>query len=111
MIIAIDIGNTAMKFGVFEGDELVKKFVVSTDADDIPAALSRALAENVDGKPDGVIISSVVPEVDSLMNELFLRAGIAARQIKPTDDLGLTISFRIDGFVTDRLVNALAASE
>src|SRR3954452_5658467 len=86
MLLAIDIGNTAMKFGVFESDELTKKFIVSTDAEDVLAEMSRAVGENVIGKPDGVIISSVVPEFDGLVYELFLRAGMAARQIRPTDD-------------------------
>ena len=111
MLLTLDIGNTAMKFGVFEGDELIKKFVVPTDADDVPADMSRAIGENVDGKPDGVMISSVVPEFDDVVYELFLRSGIAARQIKPTDDFGLTIGFPVDSFGTDRLVNSFAAVE
>jgi len=111
MLLAIDIGNTAIKFGVFEDGDLVKKFIIPTDAEDVLADMSRAVGENVIGKPDGVIISSVVPEFDALIYELFLRAGIAARQIKSTDDLGLTITFPVDGFGTDRLVNSFAAAE
>ena len=41
MLLAIDIGNTAIKFGVFEDGDLVKKFIVPTDAEDVLADMSR----------------------------------------------------------------------
>ena len=111
MLLALDIGNTAMKFGVFEGDELIKKFIVATDVDDVSGELRNALGENIGGDLDGVIISSVVPEYDATVHETFLSAGIAARQVTAKDDFGLKFSFSVDSFGTDRLVNSFAAAE
>ena len=73
MILAIDIGNTSIALGGFEGDDL--KFVVrlSTDItkteDEYASKIMNILAlynvtkENV----DGAIISSVVPPLNSIM--------------------------------------------
>jgi type III pantothenate kinase len=111
MLLAIDIGNTAMKFGVFEGDELVSKFVIPTVRDRTSDELKAALAEHLTEAPDAVIFSSVVPELDGALNETFLRAGIAARQVTTSDDLGLTFNFPIDDAGTDHLINSFAAVE
>ena len=73
MILAIDIGNTSIALGGFEGDEL--KFVVrlSTDVkkteDEYASKIMNILTihnvtkENV----EGAIISSVVPQLNSIM--------------------------------------------
>jgi type III pantothenate kinase len=111
MLLAIDIGNTAMKFGVFDGDELRSKFVLPTHSSDVPAELRRTLDCNLAKTPNAVIFSSVVPGVDAAVSEFFLRTGITARQIKTTDDFGLNLTFPVDGFGTDRLVNSFAAAE
>jgi type III pantothenate kinase len=111
MLLALDIGNTAMKFGVFEGDELVSKFVLPSSRDYGHDDLRRALTAHFTGVPTGVIFSSVVPEIDAVVNELFLRSGIAARQVTANDDLGLTFPSAVDHVGTDRLVNSFAAAE
>jgi type III pantothenate kinase len=111
MLLAIDVGNTAMKFGVFDGDELRAKFVVPTQLANMSAELKRSLDQNLGESPDAVIFSSVVPEADTVLNELFLRSGLAARQVTTQDNFGLTFNFSVDSFGTDRLVNSFAAVE
>src|SRR5437588_9408800 len=96
MLLAIDIGNTAMKFGVFDGDELVSKFVIPTRREYTHDDLARELGKQTSPDWDAVIFSSVVPELDAAINETFLRAGIAARQLSTTDDYGLTYDSPID---------------
>ena len=111
MLLAIDIGNTAIKFGVFDGDDLVSKYVVPTHRDYSDDDLRRALTAYLEHAPDNVIFSSVVPELYSVVKELFLREGIAAHQVSASDDFGLIFNFSIDHIGTDRLVNAFAAVE
>lgn len=70
MILAIDIGNTTTKFGVFENEKLVKKHIIPTirskSADEIHESIGSELNYNL----HGVIISSVVPELNESFTKL-----------------------------------------
>ena len=111
MLLTIDIGNTALKFGVFDGDDLLSKFFVPTHREYSDDDLRRAVTAHLEQAPDEVIFSSVVPELDGVVSALFLRGGIQARQVSTSDDFGLIFNFPIDHIGTDRLVNASAAVE
>src|SRR6185295_1036032 len=69
LLLAIDIGNTHIKFGLFEGAELKHKVRLATDqgrTDDeygvllVQALSQRGLAPDV---VDSAIVASVVPEL------------------------------------------------
>lgn len=73
MLIAIDIGNTNIKYGIFEGKTLKTSFRVSSaplrTADEYGSVLTSLLASQ-DIKIsdiDGVIISSVIPSLNYTM--------------------------------------------
>lgn len=70
MILAIDIGNTTTKFGVFENEKLIKRHTIPTirskSADDIFQSIGDELKYNF----SGVIISSVVPELNESFTKL-----------------------------------------
>lgn len=98
MILAIDIGNTSIALGGFEGDEL--KFVgrLSTDVkktdDEYASKIMNILAlhnvhkENV----DGAIISSVVPALNSVIkNAIRLVYDIDALMVCPGIKTGIGI--------------------
>lgn len=98
MILAIDIGNTSIALGGFEGDEL--KFVgrLSTDVtkteDEYASKIMNILAlhsvhkENV----DGAIISSVVPALNSVMKSaLRIVYDIEALMVSPGIKTGIGI--------------------
>ena len=67
MILGIDIGNTNIKYGVFDGDKLVASFRVSSrltrTADEYGAVLVNLLKDKGIEKTDvgGIIVSSVIP--------------------------------------------------
>ncbi|HTH51383.1 MAG TPA: type III pantothenate kinase [Pyrinomonadaceae bacterium] len=110
MLLAIDIGNTAIKCGVFDGDILISKFVVKTkdyDADELHALI----AHHLDPVPKNAIVSSVVPELSATVAQVLTTTGCEARLITSKDDLGLTRSFSGETIGTDRLVNSFAAAE
>ncbi len=70
MLFAIDIGNTNIKYGIFNGDELIASFRVSSKknetADEYGATLLNLLSNsNISVEDiDGIIISSVIPSLN-----------------------------------------------
>ncbi|MBX7172837.1 MAG: type III pantothenate kinase [Pyrinomonadaceae bacterium] len=70
MILAIDIGNTTTKFGVFENESLIQRHTIPTirskTADDIFESLNGELNQFF----AAVIISSVVPELNESFTKL-----------------------------------------
>lgn len=117
MIICIDIGNTNIKYAVYEGDELKVSFRVSTDF----KRTSDEYGEQIIGMLDikgisaneitGGIVSSVVPSLDytiDKMCEIYLN--IQPLHIAPGLKSGLNI--RCDDareVGADRIVNCVSA--
>lgn len=70
MIMAVDIGNTNIKIGIFDNDELVKSFKMSTivnrTSDEYVAILTQLLIHNKISLENitGAIVSSVIPQLD-----------------------------------------------
>lgn len=118
MILLIDVGNTNIVMGVHDGERIVSDFRLSTDArktsDEIAIEvlslfqMNRLRAEDI----DGVIISSVVPNVmyslENMVRKLFnvppvvvgagVKTGINVKTDNPKE-VG-----------ADRIVNAVAAT-
>ena len=76
MLLAIDIGNTNIKYGIFDGKVLKASFRVSSSltrtADEYGSVLTSLLkslgAETTD--IDGIIISSVIPSLNYTMRHM-----------------------------------------
>jgi type III pantothenate kinase len=119
LLVVVDVGNTNTVFGVYRGDELVESFRLSTDtestADEYGAMLlplfDRAGLDLAD--TEGVIVSSVVPPLQSTLDRLARRYfGRAPLFVEPGIKTGMPI--RYDNPVevgADRIVNAVAARE
>lgn len=117
MLLAIDVGNTNIVFGVFQGEKLAASWRAETDIHRMPdeyAMLLKNLLETHGlhfSDLTGCIIASVVPPLSGTMQELAQRylgqtplivgaginAGVRIRTDNPTE-VG-----------ADRIVNALAA--
>ena len=69
MLLAIDIGNSSIKFGVFDDDQLVSKFSIPTKRDSTADDLKRAVDKNISQPISAAIICSVVPEIDNAFGE------------------------------------------
>ena len=111
MLLAIDIGNSAIKFGVFDGERLLLKFSTPTDRGCTASDLEQATAASLKPPFESAIACSVVPKVDNAMREFISeRLGVAPRFLDNTFDFGLTIKYEtVSTLGTDRLVNAFAA--
>ena len=111
MILAIDIGNSSVKFGIFDKENLVSRFQIPTvrtqDADEI----NSLIQDNFKQKISAIVISSVVPE----LRESFQTLGEKFFDVSPifvdnTFDLGLKIKyFPPENLGIDRIVAAFAA--
>lgn len=117
MLLAIDIGNTSMSFGVFKGKKLIKAFRVSSRLSRL--SYNKVLADA--GRKNGVlpkditaaIICSVVPNlilrVDKAVKWLF---GVSAIIVGKHVEAPIRNNYRKPEQVgQDRLVDAVAAKE
>lgn len=117
MILAIDVGNTNIKYGVFDGDKLISSFRVSSrlsrTADEYGSVLINLLTNSGVNKNDidGVIISSVIPSLNYTichMCEYFF--GITPMMVGPGIKTGLNIKTDNPKEVgADIIVNSVSA--
>ncbi len=71
MIITIDVGNTNVVIGGFEGEELKWKWRISSHQERTPDEWWFFLKEIFAYSPEGVIISSVVPSISRTLENCF----------------------------------------
>ena len=117
MIICIDVGNSNIKYAVYDGDELRLSFRVATDlkktSDEYGAQLVSMLNINdIDrAQITGGIFSSVVPSLDYTLDRMLHGyLGIAAKQIAPGLKTGLRMRAENAKEVgADRIVNNVSA--
>lgn len=117
MILAIDIGNTNIVLGLFEGDEVTEQSRISTErkktADEYGILIISILKlrAEVRSRVKGVIISSVVPPLTGVFAEMTQKYfGIEPIIVGPGLKTGLSIGYDDPRQVgADRVVNAVAA--
>src|SRR3954470_5295554 len=117
MLLTVDVGNTNIAFGLFEGDKLVHQFRCESarqrTSDEYAVLVRQMLAlRDVDPrKVDAGIIASVVPSLTDVMVEMVRRA--FARDplvVGPKLRSGMAILYENPREVgADRIVNAVAA--
>jgi len=116
MLLAVDIGNTNIVLGIFEGEDLTQSWRLATlqdrTADELRVLVGRLFEERDLDMTDvsGVVLASVVPPLTSTVTEMVRGAfGRDALAIDATN-VGLPIAYQAPGDVgADRLVNAVAA--
>lgn len=119
ILVVVDVGNTNTVFGVYRGDELVTDFRLSTDtertADEYGAMLLPLFARaGLDPEAaSAVVVSSVVPPLNSTLNHLAREFfGRQPLYVEPGIKTGMPIRYDNPSEVgADRIVNAVAARE
>lgn len=111
MLLAIDIGNSSIKFGVFDGETLASKSAVPTHRDYTADELGRRVGERLGPHIADAVACSVVPQVDDAVREFIKGSlGLGVAFIDNSFDFGLKIRYQpLNALGTDRLVNAFAA--
>lgn len=119
MLLVIDIGNTNIVLGLYDGPRLHLRWRLQTNTaktGDEYGVLIRQLfvSENVQpGDVTGCIVASVVPPMSSLITEMVERYfGIHSMVVGPGIKTGMPIRYENPREVgADRIVNAIAAFE
>jgi type III pantothenate kinase len=117
LLLAIDVGNTNISVGAFDGETLAHQWRLSTRADasaDELGVLVRGIFETsqVDiADIDAVILSSVVPRLDRALERMCTQyVGVAPMVVGPGIRTGVQIRYDNPKEVgADRVVNGLAA--
>lgn len=117
MLVTIDVGNTNITIGVFEGADIVGSFRLTTKmqrtSDEFGVSLlSLFRAKNIDPTlVEGVLISSVVPKVmHSLNNSIRKFFNLEPMIVGPGVKTGISVKLENPKQVgADRIVNVVAA--
>lgn len=119
MLLAIDVGNTNIVLGVFDGATLVHSWRLQTlrerTADELGLLVDGLFAHSrIDRvKIRGVILGSVVPPLTGTLVSMTLQYfGVPALIVEPGVNTGMPILYENPAEVgADRIVNAVAAYE
>jgi type III pantothenate kinase len=119
MLLAIDVGNTNIVLGVFDGADLVQGWRLQTvrerTSDEIgllvDGLFARSRIERVQIR--GVILGSVVPPLTNTMRDMAQRYfGVPALVVEPGVNTSMPILYENPSEVgADRIVNGIAAYE
>jgi type III pantothenate kinase len=117
MLLAVDVGNTHTVLGVFDGEALRAHWRIATRRDatsDELGVLLRSLLPSASlsaGEVTGVVVSSVVPDVDATIARMTRDSfGFAPMFVEPGIRTGMPILYDNPKEVgADRIVNAVAA--
>lgn len=117
MLLTIDVGNTNIKYGIFDGDRLAHSFRVSSrisrTADEYGSVLVNLIEDKGIKKSEieGIIVSSVIPTLNYTlchMCEFFF--GITPLMVGPGIKTGLNVKVESPKEVgADRIVNSVSA--
>ena len=116
MIVAIDVGNTNVTYGILAGRDIAFTGRAATPSADRAYELEVLVDEALGHEPAGgnaayeLVVASVVPALTSALRDLAERRGMS---ILVADDTTVPLPIRVDdpaGVGDDRLVNALAAA-
>ena len=114
MILTVDIGNTSITCGVFDGDELVKKFSLPSDTDLIVQEYIAMFDKELsDMSFEGGIISSVVEELNNRIQYAILsQFGIKAHILSYESKLPIKLAIdTVSEIGADRISNGVRGFE
>jgi len=119
MLLAIDVGNTNIVLGVFDGTELVHSWRLATlrerTSDELGILVTSLCAHHgvTRDRITGIVIGSVVPPLTSTMSEMVREYfGKTPLHVEPASNTGMPILYDNPYEVgADRVVNGIAAYE
>src|SRR5688572_15148137 len=119
MLLAIDVGNTNIVLGVFDGASLVQSWRLQTlrerTSDELGLLVDGLFAHSrIDrARISGVVLGSVVPPLTGTLQMMAQRHfGVTALTVDPAANTGMPILYENPAEVgADRIVNAVAAYE
>jgi type III pantothenate kinase len=118
MLLAIDVGNTNVTIGVFEGDRLAHSWRLAAlrerTGDELGIFITRLFeqAHVAVSEVDGIAVASVVPPLTRPMEEMCERYFSRRATVIDATNAGMPVRYTPAGDVgADRIVTAVAARE
>ncbi len=113
MLLAVDIGNSNIKFGIYDGESPLSDFFIPTNRTASSEDISHALAEHATKDITAAIICSVVPDLNGVLSDsLSTLYEVTPIVVRNNFDFGLGINYQpVTAVGSDRLVNAFSAVE
>jgi type III pantothenate kinase len=116
MLLAIDVGNTNVTIGVFEGDRLAHSWRLAAlrerTADELGILITRLFEQSrvPIASVNGIVVASVVPPLTRPIEEMSERYFSRTALIVDATNAGMPVRYSPAGDVgADRIVNAVAA--
>jgi type III pantothenate kinase len=116
-LLVVDVGNTNVVLGVYGGDELLRSWRLATarerTADEYGILVKQLTDGTIGGSLEGVIVSSVVPPLDSVIATMIQKYfDVEALFVEPGVKTGIAIQVDNPQEVgADRIVNCVAVHE
>src|SRR5438132_3228062 len=116
-LLVVDVGNSNVVLGVYRDDDLLNSWRLATarerTADEYGILVKQLTDGTINGSLEGVIVSSVVPPLDSTMASMIEKYfGVEALFVEPGVKTGIAIQVDNPQEVgADRIVNCVAAHE
>jgi type III pantothenate kinase len=116
-LLVVDVGNTNVVLGVYDGDELLRSWRLATarerTADEYGILVKQLTDGTINGSLEGVIVSSVVPPLNSAIATMIEKYfGVEALFVEPGVKTGIAIQVDNPQEVgADRIVNCVAVHE
>ena len=116
-LLVVDVGNTNVVLGVYDGDELLRSWRLATarerTADEYGILVKQLTDGTINSSLEGVIVSSVVPPLDSVIATMIEKYfGVEALFVEPGVKTGIAIQVDNPQEVgADRIVNCVAVHE
>lgn len=111
-LLAVDIGNTNITFGVFEGEKLVKEWRRETEPGRTAREYEKDILRNNEASRLGsldAVWATVVPSLGPVFRQVFRRMGLRPVEVTPRSPLGMRLKVDVPSQVgADRLLNAVA---
>jgi type III pantothenate kinase len=117
LLLAIDVGNTEVTLGLFEGRRLARSFRLSSEtrrtADEVTLALRQIFPELGAGHGHTAVIASVVPTVTASFAQAARKiCGSKPLEVSSKVSTGIALEYRDPASIgADRIANAAAALE
>ena len=113
MLLVVDIGNTLIKFGIFDSNTLLTKFSIPSLRNYSNEDILAAVGLNLDLPIENALLCSVVPEIDETVAILIAeKCGVDPVFVNNDLNFGFKINYKpLSAIGSDRLLNSFAATQ